>query len=1819
MQEDGVDVYIRHRDELLKAIIEGVDASQEAGDFLLSTINLHNHNIEYDLTNEDLICLSYSNFLLKQEGAAQSSSEGVTGGNPLANFRNAMIMESGADHAWKGRIKRHFTKQDNDKHGVSLHKPRIRGESIADYLEKNAITTEMKHALWPEVMGHTLIHDNENLDMLEDDTGYKNIDPFSEKHHPIRRRRSDTNMPEWENTLRNFYFDNNGEESFAERSMAIEDAHKKHWSEKERDQTHGVYKGVSKGFGGVNYSFIGGGDDGHESETKHQHSIRLRDYKRWVAHELGHKKAAELEKEGVDLEKMHFDERMSKLDTHDAMPVTRNLNAQDPTDNEIMQHLTNNPHFANEEEAKADLRSKNEVTMYHGHGMGWETYNYGLEFLTPEERSLVVNHIHDHGTDDPEHQSVQLPDGQRISMTRIKKNFMHRNGVEDDWFSRSTIHPGPNGHANRENPDDTLISGQEGIASRALKQTYLKDGAIYDGEPIGEVEKNVRDKKTGKIVGTKIIQGKLFDNTVFDELRETIEGLHDDDHLLHHGAETDTAIEKEKNKNLFPYDKRDIKEIQKKLNSGMGLKEALKSKVTEISDLLLNPDALMDLVGYDSDYNYIGDSPIFKNRKEALLPKEIMQAVMKNIDYSNAMINESKPIRNSLTAHRTNINSPHKEDLPEEEHSHYYEEDGQLRGLQHPFAAPFTHRGGLGKQKTTHNELIHDHLGTNDSWGGHVITHGDKMKTVRKHLGADNSIIGIKSRADGSIEGTTGSIGLTSQMLPHFLQTGVTSHSSAHGVASKTDTTMANVGKRTKGRNIKNASDMHSFSRSPDVSRTLRLETPKDIRMDSQTSHDLGGAGFLFDNQYTRTNFGKLSRDPRAVARGDTSVKRNAGHNWKMALLNGRNNPPNAPQEKPHSYKNFINRGMQIIPESINYDSFMSEMPNVKKPKDDMWAAQSPPNEKGKRRDLFGFQQELQDEYDLLQQAQTDEERDMISTRIEELNRESEESSKRSIQEFGGMGQYEKIQAAKSGDDRAVINYFKNKLKPLIEKENPTAFHPENPKALSNIHAAISAAQRGLWYDDSHGLTTAAHHVKRGVEESVSSDAHFNLATIMNSSSKFREAHIIGPHTEVKRAMAILGLPDDEGGAHREYTKHWQSTLAGDVIALSVGKLAGLGIPWNSENPDMFGNIVGKDDIHDLLDMDLANDKRTWGPSRDKERNRPNKEYEEKKNSFTSRLAGHNAISWMGKFVHGSPNKLSSYGLDLHRPPVAKGKKSAKPGFTSKDGRPLLHPAKPGTIQARHNSVKDIASQILSYDTAMAPEEIRAKMPKAAVNTINFHSDAPIKTLGERKGVVSLDTINGGAMDFGYEMQGEFGIEYDANGQPVYGPHPQTAHYNTLPRNFVQGALADTHQPEHIQMMYDNTIPLPQTNAQTSVDAFGQTGYQDEQMGEGWLKVGKADLPKEVPLIEPLHRIFDIEDLSQLRGFTGEWVVSTHKEGVRCKVKKKTNRITVTNEGGIKQSLGDDMRSAFKSICKKDYVIDGVLSDGTFFVNDILLYDDDEITELTTRERLKILRGQFDSYDSVHIPSPSDIRITDEVGLKDAVKDLSKESEMILLRDAKSTYMKGEEKHPKWVMLAKSEIDYHVPFTMEIDDSRFIIRLPEDIVKYDIVDGEPTSPMAAIGQITDSDYSIRLAKSLEPYWRRGFAYLHKEETQIEPEMDEERIEEESAGILKPKKDKTLIMKPKELYKTVALIERALEVLEKGHSNMAGRGLGIDVGGGSESPRGPTKLVSEESMPDWDMRKRPTEDSEKAEDYPGRNRKKKKTASQSVDLEERSLE
>ena len=60
-------MFLRHRNELLKAIFDGVDGTYEVGNYLLSKRNMENHGLSYNMVQSDLICDIYSNLILRKE------------------------------------------------------------------------------------------------------------------------------------------------------------------------------------------------------------------------------------------------------------------------------------------------------------------------------------------------------------------------------------------------------------------------------------------------------------------------------------------------------------------------------------------------------------------------------------------------------------------------------------------------------------------------------------------------------------------------------------------------------------------------------------------------------------------------------------------------------------------------------------------------------------------------------------------------------------------------------------------------------------------------------------------------------------------------------------------------------------------------------------------------------------------------------------------------------------------------------------------------------------------------------------------------------------------------------------------------------------------------------------------------------------------------------------------------------------------------------------------------------------------------------------------------------------------------------------------------------------------------------------------------------------------------------------------------------------------------------------------------------------------------------------------------------------------------
>ena len=173
----------------------------------------------------------------------------------------------------------------------------------------------------------------------------------------------------------------------------------------------------------------------------------------------------------------------------------------------------------------------------------------------------------------------------------------------------------------------------------------------------------------------------------------------------------------------------------------------------------------------------------------------------------------------------------------------------------------------------------------------------------------------------------------------------------------------------------------------------------------------------------------------------------------------------------------------------------------------------------------------------------------------------------------------------------------------------------------------------------------------------------------------------------------------------------------------------------------------------------------------------------------------------------------------------------------------------------------------------------------------------------------------------------------------------------------------------------------------------------------------RKDMPEGLPSLQPMHRIFDVDDLEHLRGFTGDWVVSDYPEGDRMFVTKKDDDVE------SKGSLTDEEKKAFKQVSDKDFLVDVIRRESGLYIFEVIEFDGKEVHDMPIQDRIKLLRGALQSVEGVEAPSASDTKLTDDVGLADAIKNI--ESDRILLRDAKSTYMKGEARHPKWVMYQK--------------------------------------------------------------------------------------------------------------------------------------------------------------------------------------------------------
>mgnify|MGYP003632690960 CR=1 FL=1 len=171
-------------------------------------------------------------------------------------------------------------------------------------------------------------------------------------------------------------------------------------------------------------------------------------------------------------------------------------------------------------------------------------------------------------------------------------------------------------------------------------------------------------------------------------------------------------------------------------------------------------------------------------------------------------------------------------------------------------------------------------------------------------------------------------------------------------------------------------------------------------------------------------------------------------------------------------------------------------------------------------------------------------------------------------------------------------------------------------------------------------------------------------------------------------------------------------------------------------------------------------------------------------------------------------------------------------------------------------------------------------------------------------------------------------------------------------------------------------------------------------------------------LIEPAHVVHDLDDMDTLKGFSGEWIVQKKPKGKHVLVKKKGKSVEP-------MSLPSKVKKSLKDTIKGDVIFDAYLKGDVLTVVDLLLHKGTDMHLEPLSDRVNVLRTLYATTDNVHFPSPNSCVNTDQDGLMKTVAFLDKSD--LLIRDAYSTFMKGNEVHPKWVLYPQDDISKSMP------------------------------------------------------------------------------------------------------------------------------------------------------------------------------------------------
>lgn len=236
------------------------------------------------------------------------------------------------------------------------------------------------------------------------------------------------------------------------------------------------------------------------------------------------------------------------------------------------------------------------------------------------------------------------------------------------------------------------------------------------------------------------------------------------------------------------------------------------------------------------------------------------------------------------------------------------------------------------------------------------------------------------------------------------------------------------------------------------------------------------------------------------------------------------------------------------------------------------------------------------------------------------------------------------------------------------------------------------------------------------------------------------------------------------------------------------------------------------------------------------------------------------------------------------------------------------------------------------------------------------------------------------------------------------------------------------------------------------------SGHSEEDWSElVGVQLKKAEKSEEEKAIsnfltpnKPMYRIFDIEDMNELMGFSGDYVVQEKYDGMRIQIHKIDDKVEIFSFNGKditekcteqvaemkKKSYGDCILDAELILFDGDKALHRADTVAHVFKNkypeaklrahvfDIMRHEEKNLMDDELQIRINILFNNYSakSSDAIAFPSKKDTRIADS--LKD-IEEYAKEimemptAEGVVIKDLTSTYFVGTKKNPKWIKWKK--------------------------------------------------------------------------------------------------------------------------------------------------------------------------------------------------------